>query len=66
MSVADTFKSWLEERGGRVSASLDLFRTLENGDRGVVATEDVEEGQLLLLLPITCSLYIPTDEELKK
>lgn len=49
-----------------MSASLDLFRTLENGDRGVVATEDVEEGQLLLLLPITCSLYIPTDEELKK
>ncbi|GFR45203.1 hypothetical protein Agub_g6597 [Astrephomene gubernaculifera] len=60
------FATWLRSRGGKVNQELDLFSVLESGDRGVVARRQIAEGELLLLLPITCALYIPTNEELAK
>ncbi|KAG2498760.1 hypothetical protein HYH03_003499 [Edaphochlamys debaryana] len=64
--MAEAFASWLEARGGRLHSKLDLFKELPSGDRGVVATEDVKEGDLLLLLPITATLFIPKEDELSK
>ncbi|GLI70535.1 hypothetical protein VaNZ11_015450 [Volvox africanus] len=60
------FSTWLLNSGGRVHPELDLFYTLPSGDRGVVARSDISEGQLLLLLPINCAIYIPTEEEFKR
>ncbi|GIL42224.1 hypothetical protein Vafri_273 [Volvox africanus] len=60
------FSTWLLNSGGRVHPELDLFHTLPSGDRGVVARSDISEGQLLLLLPINCAIYIPTEEEFKR
>ncbi|EFJ46170.1 hypothetical protein VOLCADRAFT_118106 [Volvox carteri f. nagariensis] len=60
------FPPWLRSRGGRIHPELDLFHTLPSGDRGVIARSDIAEGELLLLLPIDCAIYIPTDEEFKK
>ncbi|GIL89513.1 hypothetical protein Vretimale_1923 [Volvox reticuliferus] len=60
------FLTWLINRGGQVHPKLDLFYTLPSGDRGVVARSDIPEGQLLLLLPIDCAIYIPTKEEFQR
>ena len=57
------FPTWLQSQGGKMHSDLDVFHTLGNGDRGVVARSDIAEGELLLLLPITCALYIPNEEE---
>lgn len=35
----------------------------DNGDRGIVAEEDIEEGQQLVLIPLSCCLHMPTPQE---
>ncbi|GLC35359.1 hypothetical protein PLESTB_000573100 [Pleodorina starrii] len=60
------FPTWLRSRGGKIHPELDLFHTLGSGDRGVVARSDIAEGELLLLLPIDCAIYMPTEEEFNK
>lgn len=64
--MAEAFEEWLDKHGGKKHASLDLVKELPNGDRGVVATAPIAEGELLLLLPINCALYMPNDEEWAK
>ncbi|KAG2432473.1 hypothetical protein HXX76_008818 [Chlamydomonas incerta] len=61
--MAAPFEKWLDKHGGKKHANLDLVKELPSGDRGVVATAPIAEGELLLLLPINCSLYMPNDEE---
>ena len=43
---------------------LKLFSEIDdNGDRGVVAQADVEEGQQLMLIPLSCCLHMPSQQE---
>ena len=35
----------------------------DNGDRGIVADADIEEGQQLMLIPLSCCLHMPTQQE---
>ena len=66
MALAQEFVAWLKSRGGYLHPNLDLFKELPGGDRGVAATEDLAEGAVLLLLPLSSTLYLPTAAELEK
>lgn len=58
------FTSWLTGLGGYINPNLKLFADIDdNGDRGVVAQEDIAEGQQLMLIPKSCCLHMPTTEE---
>ena len=58
------FTSWLTGHGGYVNPTLSLFTEVDdNGDRGVIAKEDIEEGQQLMLIPLSCCLHMPTEDE---
>ena len=60
------FLAWLKSAGGYVHPSLDLFCPLgADGDRGVVAREDIKEGEQLVLIPQACTLHVPSDQDLK-
>lgn len=50
------FVQWLEEEGGYVHPSLNLFHSFEAGKRGVLATKAIEEGQYLILVPSHATL----------
>ena len=59
-----SFLSFLRERGGFVHPKLKLFDEVDdNGDRGVFAQEDIQEGQQLVLVPLQCCLHMPTQLE---
>jgi len=58
------FASWLGGQGGYLNPKLKPFIEVDdNGDRGVVAEEDIEEGQQLMLIPTSCCLHMPTQQE---
>ncbi len=58
------FASWLGGQGGYLNPRLKPFIEVDdNGDRGVVAEEDIEEGQQLMLIPMSCCLHMPTQQE---
>ena len=58
------FASWLGGQGGYLNTKLKPFIEVDdNGDRGVVAQEDIEEGQQLMLIPLSCCLHMPTQQE---
>ena len=58
------FASWLGGQGGYLNPQLKAFTEVDdNGDRGVVAEEDIEEGQQLMLIPLSCCLHMPTQQE---
>lgn len=58
------FASWLGGQGGYLNPKLKAFiKVDDNGDRGVVAAEDIEEGQQLMLIPLSCCLHMPTQQE---
>ena len=53
------FAEWLRSAGGFLHPSLDLFGALPHGDRGVVATAAIPEGEQLLLIPRHLCLHVP-------
>ena len=58
------FASWLGGQGGYLNPQLKAFTEVDdNGDRGVVAEEDIEKGQQLMLIPLSCCLHMPTQQE---
>ncbi|DBB01093.1 hypothetical protein WJX77_011966 [Trebouxia sp. C0004] len=58
------FASWLGGQGGYLNLKLKPFIEVDDsGDRGVVAEEDIEEGQQLMLIPMSCCLHMPTQQE---
>ncbi|KAL3141212.1 hypothetical protein ABBQ38_003551 [Trebouxia sp. C0009 RCD-2024] len=58
------FASWLGGQGGYLNPKLKAFTEVDdNGDRGIVAEEDIEEGQQLMLIPLSCCLHMPTQQE---
>lgn len=59
-----SFSSWLGGQGGYLNPKLKAFIEVDdNGDRGIVAEEDIEEGQQLMLIPLSCCLHMPTQQE---
>ena len=62
----DELVAWLRQRGGFIHASVDLFHEMPGGDRSVVALEDLEEGEQLMLVPVECALHVPTPADLKQ
>ncbi|KAF8059667.1 setd6 [Scenedesmus sp. PABB004] len=56
------FVAWLTERGGFVNPKLSLFSLQGDGDRGVTVREDVEEGEQLLLVPLSATLHLAVDD----
>jgi hypothetical protein len=52
------FKDWLRQQGGYVNPKVDLFHQLSSGDRGVYAAADIEEGEQLLLVPVSSTLHL--------
>jgi hypothetical protein len=54
----NAFKDWLRQQGGYVNPKVDLFHQLPSGDRGVYATADIEEGEQLLLVPVSSTLHL--------
>ncbi len=57
------FASWLTGQGGCLHPKLKPFIEVDdNGDRGVVAEDDIEEGQQLMLIPLSCCLHMPTQQ----
>ena len=58
------FASWLGGQGGYLNPKLEAFIEVDdNGDRGIIAKEDIEEGQQLMLIPLACCLHMPTQQE---
>jgi len=59
--------SWLEARGATVSRALDVVEddpaAGEPGVRGCVATRAIEEGELILELPLALCLAAPSETE---
>ena len=56
------FLQWFRHRGGSVHPALDLFAALPNGDRGVVAAEDIEEGAVLVTVPHAITVHVPSEQ----
>lgn len=56
------FLQWFRQRGGSVHPALDLFAALPNGDRGVVAAEDIEEGAVLVTVPHAITVHVPSEQ----
>lgn len=54
----EAFKDWLKQQGGYVNPKVSLFHQLPSGDRGVYATADINEGEQLLLVPVSCTLHL--------
>lgn len=52
------FTDWLKQQGGYVNPKASLFHELPSGDRGVYAAADIEEGEQLLLVPVSCTLHL--------
>ena len=57
---SDALVDWLRARGGYVHPDLDLFAQLPNGDRGVVASAPIAEGAHLVVLPLGCTMHLPS------
>lgn len=58
------FASWLSGQGGYLNPKLKPFIEVDdNGDRGVIVEDDIEEGQQLMLIPMSCCLHMPTQQE---
>ena len=67
MSVSShALVDWLRARGGYVHPDLDLFAALPNGDRGVVARAPIAEGEHLVVLPLGCTMHLPTSQQAKE
>ena len=59
-----SFSSWLGGQGGYLNPKLKAFTEVDdNGDRGILAKEDIEEGQQLMLIPLSCCLHMPTQQD---
>lgn len=52
------FKEWLQQQGGYANPKVSLFHQLPSGDRGVYAAADIQEGEQLLLVPVSCTLHL--------
>lgn len=51
--MAEAFVKSFVSHGGYVHPKVDLFHPLDNGDRGVLALDDIKEGEQLVMLPNT-------------
>ena len=52
--------AWIQGEGGYVHPAIDLFaEKAERRDRGVVARQEIEKDEQLLLIPEKCALYFP-------
>eukprot|EP00887_Chlorella_sp_A99_P005962 scaffold29.g5962.t1 len=52
------FVQWLQNAGGYVHPSLDLFAQLGGGDRGMVAAKAIPAGDQLLIVPRDLCLHV--------
>ncbi len=57
--------AWMRSRGGFVHSGLDLFAELPGGDRGVVARQRIEEGAYIMIVPVSCTMHMPTAAQVK-
>lgn len=63
MVDAAAFAAWLQQRGGYVHPSINLFHsTAGEHDRGVFATADIKQGEQLLLVPCDATLHLEVDD----
>lgn len=61
--MAEKFSRWLETNGGCLRPELNFFQALPGGDRGVVAQEDIKKGEVLVCVPLSLCIHMPTEEE---
>jgi hypothetical protein len=51
---------WLTAGGGYVHPHLDLMADLGDGERGVVVTQAIQDGEQLAVVPMRLCLHTPT------
>ena len=51
---------WIAAGGGFIHPALDIMADIGDGERGVVAVNQVQEGEQLAMLPMCLCLHTPT------
>ena len=59
-ALKEALLHWVAAEGGHVHPALDIMAHVGNGERGVVAVSQVQEGEQLAILPLCLCLHTPT------
>lgn len=52
-------KTWLQQQGAQMHPAIRLAAPLPSGDRAVLVTAEVLEGQQLMRIPLSACLHMP-------
>ena len=63
MTQNDIFIDWVKVRGGHISPSINLFGVFAHGSRGIAATADIQQGDVLVLMPMKACIHAYADDE---
>ena len=63
MTDNNSFLNWVKARGGHISPCIDLFGVLPHGSRGIAATADISQGDVLIVMPIKACIHTFTEAE---
>jgi hypothetical protein len=58
---ASDLASWLRAIGGNVNAGVQLSAAVDNGGRGVLASDACRQGQALIAVPPAGCLHVAAD-----
>ena len=59
----DIFFDWVKVRGGHISPSINLFGVFPHGSRGIAATADIQQGDVLVLMPMKSCIHAYAEDE---
>lgn len=62
MNQDETLIGWVSKRGGYINPCLNLFNVFSNGSRGIAATTDIPEAELLILMPMKACIHTLPEE----
>ena len=62
MAKKESFYDWVIKRGGHINPCLNLFNVFPNGSRGIAATTDIPEAELLILMPMKACIHTLPEE----
>ena len=63
MAQYKDFFDWVKLQGGHINPSVDLFGVLPHGSRGIAATADIPQGDVLILMPMKACIHAITEEK---
>jgi hypothetical protein len=61
--VSQSFKEWMAANDAFLNPKINFFQPLDGGDRGVVATQQMDADTELVRVPLHLCIHMPTDVE---